>query len=119
MGLASASVRLREQRRNCSRFDITGLLKSASALAPSAPTAFRLAPRPTPRPNTRPTATPKEPNALQHHSGQRQRLGDSSARRQDNDEGEEFPDPPVTAAATYAQISHGFAAPIGSFGVHL
>ena len=53
--------------------------------------AFRLAPRPTPspRPNTRPTATPKEPNQIadcalchlpQHRSGQR--LGDSSARRQ-------------------------------------
>ena len=55
--------------------------------------AFRLAPRPmpSPRPNTRPTATPKEPNQIadcalchlpQHRSGQRQRLGDSSARRQ-------------------------------------
>jgi hypothetical protein len=55
---------------------------------------------PRPRPNTRPTATPKGPNALQHHSGQRQRLDDSSARRQDNDEGEEFPDPLVTTPNT-------------------
>ena len=69
--------------------------------------AFRLAPRPTPspRPNTRPTATPKEPNqiadcalCLQHRAGQRQRLGDSSARRHNNDDGEEFSGPLVATA---------------------
>src|SRR6516225_7934697 len=69
----------------------------AHAIAPASPQvlrAFRLAPRPTPspRPNTRPTATPKEPNAL-HHSGQRQRLGDSSATRHKDDEGEDFRGP--------------------------
>ena len=70
----------------------------APAIAPTSPQAlraFRLAPRstPSPRPNTRPTATPKGPNALQHHSGQRQRLGDSSATRHKDDEGEDFRGP--------------------------
>ena len=69
--------------------------------------AFRLAPRPTPspRPNIRPTATPKEPNqiadcALQHHSGQRQRVGDSSATRHKDDEGEDFRGPLVAVHNT-------------------
>jgi hypothetical protein len=48
-----------------------------------------------------------------------------AARRREDDEGEEFSGPLVTAATTYAQIgqglslSLGYAAPFGSFGVHL
>jgi len=53
------------------------------------------------------------------------RRGGSNAKRHNNDEGEEFLGPLVTAATTYAQIgqglslSLGYAAPFGSFGVHL